>query len=376
MKALLVLEDGFVLEGKSFIGPCEGGGEVIFNTGMTGYQEILTDPSYYGQMVCMTWPLIGNYGITEEDMESEKVHVAALIVKECCKEPSSWRSKFSLPEFLQKHDVPGIEHIDTRALTRHIRIHGAMRGIISTSVKDVPELVLKARELPQMEGQNLITKVMPDTPWVWSNGCSHPATFREDGSYVWKDGKIPLLVYDFGIKWNIIRLLYEQGFDVLMVPPSFSVEQVKASGAQAVFLSNGPGDPGILKHEIALIQELIELYPIAGICLGHQLLGSAIGGTIQKLAFGHHGCNHPVKNLSTGHVEISSQNHGFYVNLDNVSDVEITHVNLNDGTLEGFIHKTKPIFAVQHHPEACPGPVDSQYFFKRFYDVVCSKLEC
>ena len=333
MKALLALEDGFVLEGRSFTGPCEGGGEVIFNTGMTGYQEILTDPSYYGQMVCMTWPLIGNYGISAEDMESGKVHAAALIVKECCKTPSNWRSVCSLPDFLQQHGVPGIEGIDTRALTRHLRMHGAMRGMVSTSITD-------------------------------------PAELNADGSYNWPGEGPRLVAYDFGIKWNILRLLPEQGFDVLVVPPSFTAEQVKASGAQAVFLSNGPGDPATLTDEIVTIKKLVESYPVAGICLGHQLLGHALGGTTHKLKFGHHGCNHPVKDLSTGHVEISSQNHGFCVDIDNVSDVVVTHVNLNDGTLEGFAHKTKPILAVQHHPEACPGPIDSQYFFARFRGMV------
>ena len=307
MKALLALEDGFVLEGRSFTGPCEGGGEVIFNTGMTGYQEILTDPSYYGQMVCMTWPLIGNYGISAEDMESGKVHAAALIVKECCKTPSNWRSVCSLPDFLQQHGVPGIEGIDTRALTRHLRMHGAMRGMVSTSITDPAELVMQAKSLPSMEGQNLVTRVMPATPWKWTGNGGVPAELNADGSYNWPGEGPRLVAYDFGIKWNILRLLTEQGFDVLVVPPSFTAEQVKASGAQAVFLSNGPGDPATLTDEIVTIKKLVESYPVAGICLGHQLLGHALGGTTRKLKFGHHGCNHPVKDLSTGHVEISSR---------------------------------------------------------------------
>ena len=323
MKALLALEDGFVLEGRSFTGPCEGGGEVIFNTGMTGYQEILTDPSYYGQMVCMTWPLIGNYGISAEDMESGKVHAAALIVKECCKTPSNWRSVCSLPDFLQQHGVPGIEGIDTRALTRHLRMHGAMRGMVSTSITDPAELVMQAKSLPSMEGQNLVTRVMPATPWKWTGNGGVPAELNADGSYNWPGEGPRLVAYDFGIKWNILRLLTEQGFDVLVVPPSFTAEQVKASGAQAVFLSNGPGDPATLTDEIVTIKKLVESYPVAGICLGHQLLGHALGGTTRKLKFGHHGCNHPVKDLSTGHVEISSQNHGFCVDIDNVSDVVV-----------------------------------------------------
>ena len=246
MKALLALEDGFVLEGRSFTGPCEGGGEVIFNTGMTGYQEILTDPSYYGQMVCMTWPLIGNYGINAEDMESGKVHAAALIVKECCKTPSNWRSVCSLPDFLQQHGVPGIECIDTRALTRHLRMHGAMRGMVSTSITDPAELVMQAKSLPSMEGQNLVTRVMPATPWKWTGNGGVPAELNADGSYNWPGEGPRLVAYDFGIKWNILRLLTEQGFDVLVVPPSFTAEQVKASGAQAVFLSNEGAVTGFL----------------------------------------------------------------------------------------------------------------------------------
>lgn len=376
MKALLALEDGFILEGHPINGHCESSGEVIFNTGMTGYQEILTDPSYYGQMVCMTWPLIGNYGINEEDMESEKVHVSALIVKECCRNPSNWRSKTSLPKFLQKYNITGIEGIDTRALTRHIRINGAMRGIISTSITDPNELILRVKKVPSMEGQNCVTKVAHNFPWVLYEQRVIPADIKEDGSFLWKQNKIPLVVYDYGIKWNIVRLLEEAGFDPLMVPPLFSLEQVKASGAKAVFLSNGPGDPGTLIDEIQIIRELMEYYPIAGICLGHQLLGHAVGGTTRKLTFGHHGSNHPIKNLTTGHIEISSQNHGFCVDFEGNSDIEVTHINLNDDTLEGFIHKTKPILAVQHHPEASPGPMDSQYFFARFKEVVLLKLGC
>lgn len=376
MKAFLVLEDGFILEGYSINGPCESGGEVIFNTSMTGYQEILTDPSYYGQMVCMTWPLIGNYGINEEDMESKKIYVAALIVKECCRKPSNWRAQMSLPDFLYKYNTAGIEGIDTRALTRHIRMNGSMRGFISTSITDYNKLVLKAKGIPSMEGQNLVTKVAPNIPWILNGKDIIPANIKEDGSFCWKKEKIPLIVYDYGIKWNIIRLLEVAGFDPLMVQPLFSPEQVKASGAKAVLLSNGPGDPGMLKNEIQIIYELIESYPIAGICLGHQLLGHVVGGTIRKLPFGHHGSNHPIKNLSTGHIEISSQNHGFCIDFDEASDIEVTHINLNDNTLEGFIHKTKPILAVQHHPEASPGPMDSQYFFTRFQEVVRLKLAC
>ena len=368
MKALLALEDGFVLEGRSFTGPGESGGEVIFNTGMTGYQEILTDPSYAGQMVCMTYPLIGNYGIAAEDIESGKVHVAAFIVKECCKVPSNWRSVTSLPDYLKRNNIMGIEGIDTRALTRHIRINGAMRGIISTETLDPEALAEKARQLPSMEGQNLVNDVAPDQPYRWDGERPQPVTLQ-DGRYAWP-GKGPrVVVYDFGIKWNILRLLAAQGFDLLVVPPRFTAEEVEKSGAQAVFLSNGPGDPATLKTEISEITKLTDMLPVAGICLGHQLLGHALGGTTSKLKFGHHGCNHPVKDLVTGKIEISSQNHGFCVELEN-DDVEITHMNLNDNTVEGIRHKTKPVMSVQHHPEACPGPNDSHYFFERFRDMI------
>lgn len=370
MKALLALEDGFVLEGRSFTGACESGGEVIFNTGMAGYQEILTDPSYTGQMVCMTWPLIGNTGTNPEDMESKSVHASALIVRECCKTPSNWRATKSLPEFLEEAGVPGIENIDTRALTLHLRQCGAMRGIVSTKTKNPLDLVAMAQNLPKMEGQNLVERVKPEAPYIWTG--KSPATIKlaPDGSWQWS-GKGPrLVVYDFGIKWNILRLLDQEGFDMLVVPPSFTPAQVRASGAQAIFLSNGPGDPAVLTNEIATVRELANTYPTAGICLGHQLLGHALGGTTRKLKFGHHGCNHPVRNLRTGHVEISSQNHGFCVDITNVPDLEITHINLNDGTLEGFAHRSKPILAVQHHPEASPGPEDSHYFFATFRRMV------
>ncbi len=374
MKATLVLEDGFTLVGKSFTGPIEGGGEVIFNTGMSGYQELLTDPSYCGQMVCMTYPLIGNYGINAEDMESHKVQVSALLVKEACKEPSNWRSIMNLGEFLQKYNIPGVEGLDTRALTRHIRINGAMRGVISTSCHDVEELKARANALPTMEGQNLVDYVAPKSPYIWTGTGTEEVTLNADGTHNWKGTGPRLAVYDYGMKWNIIRLLEAQGFDMLMVPPKFTAEQVKASGAEAIFLSNGPGDPASLKEEIAIVRDLIKSYPVAGICLGHQLLGHALGGTTIKLKHGHHGCNHPVKNLETGRIEISSQNHGFCVDLASVPDVEMTHVNLNDNTLEGFAHKTLPIFSVQHHPEVAPGPFDSQYLFERFRNMIGKHL--
>ena len=372
MKALLALEDGFVLEGESFTGSIElTGGEVIFNTAMAGYQELLTDPSYAGQMVCLTYPLIGNYGINAEDMESEKVHMSALIVKECCKEPSNWRSKESLPDFLMRNGVPGIEGIDTRALTLHLRKNGAMRGCISTSILNAEELVRKAKSLPSMEGQNLVTRVAPASPYRWDSEADRPApvSLKSDGSYDWPKGKeLNIVVFDFGIKWNILRLLSAQGMELLVVPPSFTCEEVKAAAPDGVFLSNGPGDPATLKAEIAEIAKMADIFPLGAICLGHQLLGHALGGTTTKLKFGHHGVNHPVKNLLTGRIEISSQNHGFCVIPP--EGVEKVYVNLNDGTLEGFRHPEKPIMTVQHHPEAAAGPIDSRTFFADFKAMV------
>ena len=369
MKALLVLEDGFCLEGKSFTGEFETGGEVIFNTGMTGYQEVLTDPSYYGQMVCMTYPLIGNYGINPQDMESPRIHLRALLVKECCKQPSNWRATKSLPAFLKQWGVPGLEGIDTRALTRHLRINGAMRGIISTRDLDPVSLQAKARALPSMEGQNLVPYVCARKPYVLNGDHTEEASFNSRGAYAWKGTGIPLLVYDFGVKWNILRLLAQAGFEVVAVPPTFTVEQAKASGARAIFLSNGPGDPATLQGEIEIIRGLVQEFPVTGICLGHQLLGHALGGTTAKLKFGHHGCNHPVKDLTTGRIEISSQNHGFHVVLDGVEDVKVTHINLNDQTLEGMRHKTLPVMSVQYHPEAAAGPHDGRYLFDRFFQM-------
>ncbi len=372
MKALLVLEDGFTLEGKSFTGEFETGGEVIFTTAMGGYQEILTDPSYYGQMICMTYPLIGNYGIMPEAMESPSIHCNALLVKECCKVPSNWGSKQSLPDFLKEHGKPGIEGLDTRALTRHVRLNGAMRGMISTKDLDPESLRRKALALPTMQGQNLVQYVAPKKAYTWDREANVPkdVTFGADGSYAWKGDGVRLIVYDFGIKWNILRLFCKYGFEPLVVPPSFTAAQAKASGAQGIFLSNGPGDPAALPEIIALVRELIQSFPVTGICLGHQLIASALGATTAKLKFGHHGCNHPVKCLTDGRIEISSQNHGFHVLADNVADIEVTHINLNDKTVEGLHHKTLPVMSLQYHPEAAAGPHDANHLFNRFRKMV------
>lgn len=370
MKAVLVLEDGFALEGKSFTGEFETGGEVIFTTGMTGYQEVLTDPSYTGQMVCMTYPLMGNYGICAADMESAGIHAEAFLVKECCKQPSNWRSTMSLPDFLAEHGTPGMEGLDTRALTRHLRLHGAMRGVISTRARDVEELRHKAQALPPMQGRNLVPEVAAKAPYAWYDNAPHAVSLGADGAYAWRGAGLPLVVYDYGIKWNILRHLVAAGFEPLAVPPTFSPQAVRATGAGAVFLSNGPGDPATLGEEIAIVRELCRDMPVTGICLGHQLIGHALGARTEKLKFGHHGCNHPVKDLTTGKIEISSQNHGFHVVLDGVAEVEATHVNLNDQTLEGLRHTRLPIMSLQYHPEAAAGPRDGNHLFHRFREMI------
>lgn len=375
MKATLVLEDGFTLGGESVNGEVETGGEVIFTTAMTGYQEVLTDPSYTGQMVCMTWPLIGNYGICMEDMESSRIHARALLVKECCREPSNWRSEMSLPAFLDKYETPCVEGLDTRALARHLRIHGAMRGIISTKTQDQEELLAKVLRQPPMKGQKLTHLVAAQSPYAWKDGRPREIELDEKGAYKWQGNGLPLAVYDYGIKWNILRHLEAAGFETLCVPPSFTPEQVRASGANAVFLSNGPGDPATMEEEVEIVRKLCEDFPVVGICLGHQLIGQALGAKTEKLKFGHHGCNHPVKDLTTGKIEISSQNHGFHVLPDNCKDIETTHINLNDGTLEGLKHKDKPIMSLQYHPEAAAGPRDANHLFKRFHRMVSEAVQ-
>ncbi|MBO4317197.1 MAG: glutamine-hydrolyzing carbamoyl-phosphate synthase small subunit [Mailhella sp.] len=363
MKALIILEDGFALTGESFTGEIPfAGGEAIFNTSMTGYQEILSDPSYCGQIVCMTYPLIGNYGINPDDMESAGLHLSAFVVKECCKNPSNWRCTESLPDFLKRFGVPGIEGVDTRALALHLRQNGAMRAGISTSLaKD--ELLEKVLQLPSMNGLNLVEKAGAKNPYAWDN-APIPAALNADGTYSWKTDLPHVVVYDYGIKWNILRLLTAAGMEVLAVPPLFSVEQVRAVKPDGIFLSNGPGDPSVLNEEISIIRELIDLYPVAGICLGHQLIAHATGGHTEKLKFGHHGVNHPVKDIEVDAIVITSQNHGFHVVPG--EDMITTHYNLNDGTIEGCRHKTKPVISVQHHPEAAAGPRECKYFIDEF----------
>ena len=368
MRAILALEDGTWFEGHSVTGQGQAGGEVIFNTGMTGYQEILTDPSYRGQLVCMTYPHIGNYGVNPEDVESQRVQVAGFIVKECCSLPSNWRSRLSLPEYLKQNGIMGLEGIDTRALTRHLRLQGAMRGYIDTGESDPKKVIAKARSIPEMQGQNLVDVVTPQAPYLWTK--EGPQAIQDPEGFVWPEDKPRVVVCDYGAKWNIMRRLRKEGFQVAAVPAFYSAEQIKALAPDALFLSNGPGDPAALPEVVHTVASLLDSFALGGICLGHQILGLVLGSSSFKLKFGHHGVNHPVRHLGSGKIEITSQNHGFCVETQGLEEVEPTHINLNDNTLEGFVHKTKPIMAVQYHPEAAPGPHDSRYFFRDFAQLV------
>lgn len=372
MKALLALEDGRTFDCRSFTGPGETRGEVVFNTSMTGYQEVLTDPSYSGQIVTMTYPLVGNYGVNPEDVESDKIQVAGFLVREYQDFPSNYRSTSSLVEYLKNQGVLGIEELDTRALTRHIRKAGAMRAFVSTEDLDPSSCVKRAREIPSMVGQDLAKKVTTKAPYYWING---KPVYGAQGdisldSNIWKfKGQKPAVVaFDFGIKYNILRCLEQTGFEVVVVPAKTRADIVRAMEPDGIFLSNGPGDPEPVTYAIETIQALIGYAPMFGICLGHQLLGLALGGKTFKLKFGHRGANQPVKNLLTGRVEITSQNHGFAVDTDSLQgkNVEITHINLNDNTLEGFRHREYPLFTAQYHPEASPGPHDAKYLFDEF----------
>ncbi|MDZ4797030.1 MAG: glutamine-hydrolyzing carbamoyl-phosphate synthase small subunit [Bryobacteraceae bacterium] len=364
--ALLALEDGTVFEGRSFGARTERSGEVVFNTSITGYQEIFTDPSYTGQIVVLTYPQIGNYGANDGDNEAVKPYIEGLVVREFSPLASNWRSEAEADEFLAKYGVPIISDIDTRRLVRHLRTRGVMRGVLSTQGGDPSELVERARNSPSMTGLDLASRVTTPKGYEWTLGVD-PVSASE---------RIPVLpppdyhvvAYDFGIKRNILRKLVQSGTRVTVVPSMTTAEDVLALRPDGVFLSNGPGDPEPLEGPTAEIRKLVGQTPIFGICLGHQLLGRALGGSTYKLKFGHRGANHPVLNKVTNKVEITSHNHGFAVDPDslNDSDVELTHINLNDETLEGFRHRRHPVFCVQYHPEAAPGPHDSYYLFDDF----------
>ena len=370
MKALLALEDGTVYEGRSFGAPGERSGEVVFNTSMTGYQEILTDPSYKGQIVTMTYPLIGNYGINPDDVESSGPQVEAFVVKEHCPFPSNWRSRESLADYLKRHDIPGIEGIDTRDLTRHIRTRGAMRSVLSTEDLDPDSLVAKALASPGLVGRDLVREVTCPEPYHWTDGL-HDVLKGGTGEPS-RESRFRVAAYDFGIKQNILRYLVDRGCDVTVFPADAPADQLLETEPDGIFLSNGPGDPEPLTYAVDNIRALIQQRPTFGICLGHQLLGLALGGRTYKLKFGHRGANQPVKQLATGKVEITSQNHGFAVDIESLDReaIELTHVNLNDGTLEGLRHRELPLFCVQYHPEASAGPHDAEYLFEEFTDLM------
>ena len=385
--ALLALEDGRSFRGRSWAAEGETCGEMVFNTSMTGYQEVLTDPSYRGQIVAMTYPEIGNYGINALDEESAQPHVRGFVIEELSPIPSNWRSTGTLDDYLKRWNVPGIQGIDTRALTRHLRDKGAMKGCLTSDDVSVEEAVRRAVEGSGVIGMDYVREVTPAAPFDWDpddtlsrkwtivKGSEPGAVEISEGGEVFEmlpPVKHFIVAYDFGMKRNILRRLRQEGFKVRVVPADTPASDVLAMRPDGIFLSNGPGDPAALDYVHKIIRDLMQAQkPIFGICLGHQMLGYAFGGKTYKLKFGHRGGNQPVKDLLTGKVSITSQNHGFAVDADSLpADVEVTHINLNDQTVEGMRHKTLPIFSVQYHPEAAPGPHDASYFFQQFAQLI------
>jgi len=378
--AVLALADGTVFKGTALGAPGETAGEVVFNTAMSGYQEVLTDPSYRGQMVTMTYPHIGNYGINPEDVESARPWLAGFIVKEACPYPSSWRSRLALDEYLRQHGIVGIQGIDTRALTTHLRDHGSQQGVISHADLDPKRVVRKAREAPSILGRDLVKEVTCAKLYKWMEGSGRWKVGAGGASPDGAPSHFRVVAYDFGIKYNILRRLVDEGFEVTVVPASTTADATLALNPDGIFLSNGPGDPEGVPYAVAAVRALFGKRPIFGICLGHQIIGLALGLQTYKLKFGHHGANHPVLDLETRKVEITSQNHNFAVRGGEVAEagtkpvpwttaygrVQLTHVSLNDDAVEGLRCLDLPVYSVQYHPEASPGPHDASYLFHRF----------
>ena len=379
MRALLALEDGKYFEGESFGAAGTRLGEICFNTAMTGYQEVLTDPSYRGQIVAMTYPLIGNYGINALDQESREPHVRGFVIEELSEAPSNWRSEMSLDEYLKKYDIPGVQGIDTRALTRHLRTRGAMKACLTTEKMSSEQAVQRAVEGDGVIGMDYVKEVSTPEIYKWdpSDELSRPWSIQNGNGD--DKPKLPpirfrIVAYDYGIKQNILRLLRQKGFGVTVVPAATSSEEALKENPDGIFLSNGPGDPSALPYAHKTVRDLMGKKPIFGICLGHQILSFAFGGSTFKLKFGHRGANQPVKDLKSGRVAITAQNHGFAVDPESLpKNVEVSHINLNDNTVEGMRHKELPIFSVQYHPEAAPGPHDASYFFSQFANLIEGK---
>jgi carbamoyl-phosphate synthase small subunit len=378
MRAILALEDGRIFEGESFGATGTRVGEVCFNTSMTGYQEVLTDPSYRGQIVAMTYPLIGNYGTNALDQESREPHVRGFVIEELSQVPSNWRSEASLEEYLQRWEIPGVQGIDTRALTRHLRERGAMKACLTSEALPEKEAVAQAVEGQGVIGMDYVREVSTAAPYQWDpddrlsiDWCVASGNADEIIQHALPPVRHRVVAYDYGIKDNILRRLRQNGFGVTVVPAGTTADEVLALDPDGVFLSNGPGDPSAVPYAHESLRGLLGKKPIFGICLGHQILGCAVGGKTFKLKFGHRGGNQPVKDLRSGKVAITSQNHGFAVDAESLpAEMEVTHINLNDGTVEGMRHRELPVFSVQYHPEAAPGPHDASYFFSQFAELI------